>query len=89
MNTINAPIYTPGQAPKVYLRCACCGGFAGYFEQHWNQDLGWGLCAPCARWIAGRLVIRERMTPTEAEADMRRTYGEPGINRAEPERVTT
>ena len=88
MTTINAPVYRPGTAPKVRLRCACCGGDAGRFEQHWNQDLGWGLCASCGRWIMGRLMTRERMTAAEADTDMRRTYGEPGINRADPEQVT-
>jgi len=36
----------------------------------------------------GRLMTRERMTAAEADTDMRRTYGEPGINRADPEQVT-
>jgi hypothetical protein len=79
MKTVTAPIYYPGREPRVPLTCACCGESAGTFEQYWNQDLGWGICAKCVRWIASR---------NRPEDDIVWTYGQPGINYAHPE-VTT
>lgn len=42
-------------APRRYLRCNCCGGEAGRFVQHWNQDTGWGICRDCLeRYYIGK-----------------------------------
>lgn len=60
-----------------YLNCTCCGGSAGRWQQWHNQDTGYGLCARCAAWIAGR-------GQTE---DMDRTYGVPGVHREAPTHV--
>lgn len=64
------------------LTCTCCGGPAGRWQQHWNQDTGYGLCASCRDWIWDR-------GPKDRE-DFERTYGKPGVNyEAWPEPVTT
>jgi hypothetical protein len=57
------------------LRCACCGEDAGRFEQFFNQDTGWGLCAGCADYIVSK--PRNGMTVDE----LTRCYGKAGINR--------
>jgi hypothetical protein len=53
------------------LICACCGRYAGTWRQHWNQDAGYGVCAPCVKWMQGR-----------GETDVRivDVYGKEGIN---------
>ena len=53
-----------------HLTCACCGDAAGRWQQHWNQDTGFGLCFRCAEWIKGR----------DRVIDFESTYGKPGIN---------
>ncbi len=53
------------------MTCACCGGSAGKYKQHHNQDKGYGLCLKCYDWIKGR---------GESVAQMRRTYGKPGLH---------
>lgn len=58
---------------KRQLRCACCGGDAGRWHQHWNQDNGWGMCAHCRDLIQSRGL---GMDP----AEFRQTYGKPGVN---------
>ncbi len=55
---------------KRLLECACCGGWAGRWVQFFNQDTGFGLCASCAAWIAGRWGKQEVL----------RSYGKPGKN---------
>jgi len=55
-----------------HLKCSCCGGDAGRYEQWWNQDTGWGLCGSCATWIS------ERGMPTE---ELNQTYGKDGTHR--------
>lgn len=62
-------------ATTRFLKCACCGGDAGCWEQWHNQDTGWGLCAPCSAWIAGR-----GMRPEE----MNSVYGMVGVHREAP-----
>lgn len=59
------------------LQCACCGGDAGRWRQHWNQDTGYGICARCRDWVQ-----RDGMDP----AEFRQTYGKPGLN-LEPKTV--
>jgi hypothetical protein len=65
------------------LTCTCCGAHAGRWEQHWNQDTGYGLCARCRDWIW------ERNHPGTPQTEFERTYGKPGVNyEAWPEPVT-
>ena len=58
---------------RNYLTCTCCGGSAGCWFQHWNQDTGYGLCDRCRDWIWGRGGC---LNPE----DFYRTYGTPGVN---------
>lgn len=53
------------------MKCACCGGYAGKFHQHWNQDTGYGICRSCVDWIASR---------GESPESIRFTYGKAGHN---------
>lgn len=55
-----------------HLECCCCGSFAGYCEQHWNRDTGYGLCEGCIDYCA------RGETPESFE----RTYGTPGVHYA-------
>ena len=55
------------------LECACCGNAAGRWKQWWNQDTGYGLCAPCAVWIASRGTSQDEIDET---------YGREGEHRA-------
>ena len=61
---------------KQYKICACCGGFAGYWEQYPNQDTGRGVCMDCVEWLSARF-IRQGIEPT---AEIARRYGELSIN---------
>ena len=54
------------------LICCCCGAQAGRWQQHWNRDTGYGLCAKCAAWIPRRWP----------ETDMEQTFGKVGVNYA-------
>lgn len=56
------------------LTCTCCGGDAGRWQQHWNQDTGYGLCPGCRDWIWNR--------GTKDRDEFERTYGKPGTNYA-------
>lgn len=38
--------------PRRHLTCCVCGEYAGLFEQWWNRDTGWGLCATCRDWLS-------------------------------------
>ena len=42
------------QLPKVFrLQCCSCGEPAPAFQQWWNRDAGYGICAKCfAKWVA-------------------------------------
>jgi len=53
------------------LGCCCCGGDAGRWEQWWNRDTGYGVCAPCVAWVRSR---------GETEAEIRENYGVEGVN---------
>lgn len=53
------------------LTCSCCGSDAGRFQQHYNRDTGFGICARCIAWIRGR------GTP---EPEIARLYGAEGVN---------
>lgn len=61
---------------KRSLTCTCCGSAAGRWEQHWNQDTGYGLCQSCRDWIW------DRNHPPVTRQEFRQTYGTPGINYA-------
>jgi hypothetical protein len=52
--------------------CCCCGGDAGRFEQWYNRDTGFGICAPCI------VRIRTRETPEEIKS----LYGVEGVHYA-------
>ena len=52
------------------LRCCCCGGDAGQFEQHWNRDSGYGICPGC---------VAEEMATMNAE-QIQINYGAAGVN---------
>ncbi|WP_408953158.1 hypothetical protein [Lysobacter sp. Hz 25] len=56
---------------KRNLQCACCGNYAGRWEQHWNQDTGYGVCASCVEWISSRGETVESIV---------QTYGSEGVN---------
>ena len=58
-------------AKKRYLGCCCCGSDAGFFEQHWNRDTGFGICARCVAWL------RSRGSSEDEIADY---YGKEGVN---------
>lgn len=53
------------------MRCACCGRDAGRWQQHWNRDTGYGVCAPCVTWMRSRGV---------SEAEIADDYGQEGVN---------
>jgi hypothetical protein len=62
---------------KRHMTCTCCGGDAGRFEQRWNQDNGFSVCAECLDWI----TTRENL----CKADSLSRYGRPQINHGGPE----
>lgn len=51
--------------------CSCCGGEAGRWEQWYNRDTGYGMCAKCIDFV------RER---GESEDEIRNLYGVHGIH---------
>ncbi len=56
------------------LKCACCGGNAGRWAQHWNQDTGWGICRACVDWLR-----TERAMDDDTLLNL---YGNEGVNYA-------
>jgi hypothetical protein len=46
---------------KAYKKCNCCGGFAGYWEQHSNRDTGWGMCPECITYVRNRGMSEEEI----------------------------
>jgi hypothetical protein len=62
---------------KRNLYCCVCGEAAGRYEQHWNRDTGWGICAPCAATQAGR----------ETPEQMVSLYGTAGVNYEQPAHI--
>jgi hypothetical protein len=62
-----------------YLTCCVCGADAGCWQQHWNRDTGYGICAPCAQEQSQR-EIPERMASL---------YGLPDVNYEGPSAAGT
>lgn len=60
---------------KRRMTCCCCGDYAGRYEQHWNRDTGYGICAKCIAWFRLR---------GETEEEIRECYGIEGVNFALP-----
>lgn len=56
--------------PARNLICACCGARTHGRQWH-NRDTGYGVCAPCVDWQAGRGVSAE---------ELRRNYGDRGVH---------
>ena len=56
---------------KSNLRCCVCGAPAGKWQQHWNQDTGYGIC----RESADKLIEKGC-----SEEEMRFRYGTEGVN---------
>ena len=67
--SINAQAQILQDAPARRLTCCCCGS-STVGRQWWNRDTGYGLCGKCADWISTR----------ESAAEMRLSYGVPGIH---------
>lgn len=61
-------------AGKHHMECCVCGDNAGYFEQHYNRDTGYGICTTCA----AEQAICE--TPERFKS----LYGEAGKNFEQP-----
>lgn len=53
------------------LTCCCCGSDAGRWQQHWNRDTGYGVCAKCVDWVRSR---------GESEDEIASNYGKEGVN---------
>lgn len=69
-----------------HLGCCVCGEDAGTFEQHWNRDSGYGVCASCVDWLRAKArTAGPGPTPGEMEAEIRDLYGIEGVNFAAPE----
>lgn len=58
------------------LTCNCCGGPAGCYKQHYNQDDGYGICSQCVH----RHYVAKGVSPEEIE----RLFGKAGVNYARP-----
>ena len=63
---------------KVHLECSCCGGYAGRFEQFWNQDDGYGVCTRCVDDI----IERGEEYMAFHGIDINKTWGLPDVHRA-------
>lgn len=60
-------------SPRRELACACCGGYAGRWQQWPNRDTGYGVCRRCVEWIAEQ---------GESPEKIRDDYGVAGVNYA-------
>jgi hypothetical protein len=56
---------------RKYMKCSCCGGYAGRFEQWHNRDTGYGVCSSCITWLKGRGV---------SDTEIKQNYGVEGVN---------
>ena len=55
----------------MYMRCSCCGGYAGRHKQWHNRDKGWGVCTECIAWLQRRGVSAD---------EIKNNYGVEGVN---------
>lgn len=62
------------------LECCVCGNGAGRWQQHWNRDTGYGICADCVQWL--------RATGRATEEEIKDLYGVEGVNFAPRAAVT-
>ncbi len=68
---------------RRYKLCSCCGGEAGAWEQWWNQDKGFGVCAKCVTFILNHVPFGNeslRTTPEQFE----QMHGLPGVHYEQP-----
>lgn len=70
-------------AKKRSLICCTCGSYAGRFQQWWNRDTGFGLCAKCRDWLSKPDPKANGRIRYDA-AEMRDLYGEAGIHYPAP-----
>jgi hypothetical protein len=56
---------------KRRLTCCVCVADAGRWQQHWNRDTGYGVCAKCVEWVRSR---------GETEQEIASNYGKEGVN---------
>lgn len=54
-----------------FLECCICGEYAGQFRQHWNRDIGFGICRRC---------VDDEIKRGISATEMLSLYGEEGIN---------
>ena len=59
------------------MTCCVCGNGAGRWQQHWNQDTGYGICPVCVAEQAAKI------TPEE----LQELYGHPDVNYRKPTTV--
>lgn len=59
------------------MKCCICSDSAGHWQQHWNRDMGWGLCPNCAATEMGRATPENMLS----------YYGQPGVNYEAPTHV--
>lgn len=64
-------------APTLHhLTCCVCGAYAGRYEQWWNRDTGYGICAHCRDWLT---TPDKRTGEIRCDAaEMHDLYGEAG-----------
>ena len=72
---------------RVRLKCACCGGDAGYWVQFWNRDKGYGICVKCVNWMLRPHRGQEDSLKLLAQAmeDIEASYGKRGTNWGTPD----
>ena len=72
----------PKTPRRVRLKCACCGGEAGFWVQWPNRDKGYGVCVPCVNWMLRPHRGEEDSVRLLAEAmtHIEESYGKRGIN---------
>ena len=60
------------EAPKQHMNCAVCGAYAGLFQQWHNRDNGYGVCAPCVKWLTNDCKV--------SAEEIKQDYGIAGVN---------
>ena len=66
---------------RRHKQCSCCGRDAGIWEQWFNQDKGFGVCADCVRFILNHVPFgREELRTTREQFE--RQHGKPGVHYA-------